>query len=34
VVTTRDLPKMFNRATAAAVTLFVGAVLSFVGRRR
>jgi formate dehydrogenase iron-sulfur subunit len=34
VVTTRDLPQMFNRATAAAAALFVGAVLSFVGRRR
>ncbi|HEX5535399.1 MAG TPA: 4Fe-4S dicluster domain-containing protein [Actinomycetales bacterium] len=34
VVTTRDLPRMFNRATAAAVTLFAGAVLSFLGRRR
>jgi formate dehydrogenase iron-sulfur subunit len=34
VVTTRDLPKMFNRATAAAATLMVGALLSFVGRRR
>ena len=34
VVTTRDLPKMFNRATTAAAALFVGAVLSFVGRRR
>jgi formate dehydrogenase iron-sulfur subunit len=34
VVTTRDLPKMFNRATAAAGTLILGAVLSFLGRRR
>jgi formate dehydrogenase iron-sulfur subunit len=34
VVTTRDLPKMFNRATAAAGALMVGAVLAFVGRRR
>jgi formate dehydrogenase iron-sulfur subunit len=33
VVTTRDLPKMFNRATAAAGALFVGAILSFLGRR-
>jgi formate dehydrogenase iron-sulfur subunit len=34
VVTTRDLPKMFNRASAAAGALLVGAVLSFLGRRR
>ena len=34
VVTTRDLPQMFNRATAAAAALLVGAALSFVGRRR
>ncbi|MGH3330281.1 MAG: 4Fe-4S dicluster domain-containing protein [Nocardioidaceae bacterium] len=33
VVTTRDLPKMFNRATAAAAALLAGAVVSFVGRR-
>jgi formate dehydrogenase iron-sulfur subunit len=34
VVTTRDLPQMFNRGTAAAVAMLVGAALSFVGRRR
>ncbi len=34
VVTTRDLPAMFNRASAAALTLLIGAALSFVGRRR
>jgi formate dehydrogenase iron-sulfur subunit len=34
VVTTKDLPRMFNRASAAAVALLAGAVLSFVGRRR
>jgi formate dehydrogenase iron-sulfur subunit len=34
VVTTRDLPQMFNRASAAAATLLLGAALSFVGRRR
>ncbi|HZJ07783.1 MAG TPA: 4Fe-4S dicluster domain-containing protein [Nocardioidaceae bacterium] len=34
VVTTKDLPQMFNRASAAAGALLVGAVLSFVGRRR
>ena len=34
VVTTRDLPQMFNRATTAAVALFVGAAISFLGRRR
>ena len=34
VVTTRDLPQMFNRASAAALTLFAGAALSFLGRRR
>ena len=33
VVTTRDLPHMFNRATAAAVALFAGAAFSFLGRR-
>ncbi|GAB2678944.1 4Fe-4S dicluster domain-containing protein [Thalassiella azotivora] len=33
VVTTRDLPAMFNRATVAAVTLLAGAVVSFLGRR-
>ena len=34
VVTTKDLPQMFNRATTAAVALFAGAVVSFLGRRR
>jgi formate dehydrogenase iron-sulfur subunit len=34
VVTTRDLPQMFRRASAAAVTLLVGAAVSFAGRRR
>jgi formate dehydrogenase iron-sulfur subunit len=34
VVTTRDLPQMFNRASAAAAMLLVGAVASFLGRRR
>lgn len=34
VVTTRDLPHMFNRATTAALTLLAGAALSFLGRRR
>jgi formate dehydrogenase iron-sulfur subunit len=33
VVTTRDLPHMFRRATAAAVTLMVGAAVAFAGRR-
>jgi formate dehydrogenase iron-sulfur subunit len=33
VVTTRDLPKMFHRASAAAGALLLGAVLSFLGRR-
>jgi formate dehydrogenase iron-sulfur subunit len=33
VVTTRDLPHMFNRATTAALALFAGAVISFFGRR-
>ncbi|GAB2759224.1 4Fe-4S dicluster domain-containing protein [Nocardioides pakistanensis] len=33
VVTTRDLPKMFNRATAAALTMLAGAAISFLGRR-
>jgi formate dehydrogenase iron-sulfur subunit len=33
VVTTRDLPAMFNRATAAAVGLLAGAVLAFLGGR-
>jgi formate dehydrogenase iron-sulfur subunit len=34
VVTTKDLPHMFNRATTAAGALLVGAVVSFLGRRR
>jgi formate dehydrogenase iron-sulfur subunit len=34
VVTTRDLPQMVNHAAAAAGLLLVGAVLSFLGRRR
>lgn len=34
VVTTRDLPQMFNRATTAAAAMLVGAALSFLGRRR
>jgi formate dehydrogenase iron-sulfur subunit len=33
VVTTKDLPRMFNRATTAALALFAGAVISFFGRR-
>ena len=33
VVTTKDLPHMFNRATAAAAALLVGAAVSFLGRR-
>jgi formate dehydrogenase iron-sulfur subunit len=33
VVTTKDLPQMFNRASAAAAALLVGAVFSFLGRR-
>jgi formate dehydrogenase iron-sulfur subunit len=33
VVTTKDLPAMFNRATAAAAALLAGAVVSFLGRR-
>jgi formate dehydrogenase iron-sulfur subunit len=33
VVTTKDLPQMFNRATTAGVALLAGAVLAFVGRR-
>ncbi|WP_435747781.1 4Fe-4S dicluster domain-containing protein [Nocardioides sp. SYSU DS0663] len=33
VVTTKDLPAMFNRAGAAAAALLVGAALAFVGRR-
>jgi formate dehydrogenase iron-sulfur subunit len=34
VVTTKELPQMFNRAGAAAVALLAGAALSFVRRRR
>jgi formate dehydrogenase iron-sulfur subunit len=34
VVTTKDLPEMFRRASAAAGALLVGAALAFVGRRR
>ncbi|GAA1633096.1 4Fe-4S dicluster domain-containing protein [Georgenia ruanii] len=33
VVTTRDLPHMFNRATAAAAALLVGAAAAFLGKR-
>jgi len=33
VVPTRDLPRMFNRATAAAGALVVGAALAFLGKR-
>ena len=33
VVTTRDLPQMFNRAGAAALALLAGAAISFLGRR-
>jgi formate dehydrogenase iron-sulfur subunit len=33
VVTTRDLPQMFNRAAAAALALLAGAAVSFLGRR-
>ncbi|WP_121253821.1 4Fe-4S dicluster domain-containing protein [Nocardioides ferulae] len=33
VVTTKDLPQMFRRATTAAVVMFAGAALSFLGRR-
>jgi formate dehydrogenase iron-sulfur subunit len=33
VVTTKDLPHMFNRATTAAAALLVGAAVSFMGRR-
>jgi formate dehydrogenase iron-sulfur subunit len=34
VVTTRDLPHMFNRASAAALALLAGAVFSFLGSRK
>jgi formate dehydrogenase iron-sulfur subunit len=33
VVTTKDLPAMFNRAGVAALTLLAGAAVSFLGRR-
>lgn len=33
VVTTRDLPRMFNRATTAAAALLAGAALAFLGKR-
>jgi formate dehydrogenase iron-sulfur subunit len=33
VVTTKDLPQMFNRAGAAAIALFAGAALSFLRKR-
>ncbi len=33
VVTTRDLPAMFHRASAAAALLLAGAAVSFLGRR-
>ncbi|RYU10068.1 4Fe-4S dicluster domain-containing protein [Nocardioides iriomotensis] len=33
VVTTRDLPHMFRRASAAAAALLVGAAVAFAGRR-
>jgi formate dehydrogenase iron-sulfur subunit len=34
IVTTHDLPAMWKQAGLAAVTLFAGAVVSFLGRRR
>ncbi|MBW9206344.1 4Fe-4S dicluster domain-containing protein [Mumia sp. zg.B53] len=34
VVTTRDLPHMFRRASAAAAVMLAGAAVSFLGRRR
>jgi formate dehydrogenase iron-sulfur subunit len=34
VVTTKDLPQMFNRATTAAAMLLAGAAAAFLGRRR
>jgi formate dehydrogenase iron-sulfur subunit len=34
VVTTKDLPHMFNRASTAAVALLAGAAVAFLGRRR
>jgi formate dehydrogenase iron-sulfur subunit len=33
VVTTKDLPHMFNRAGGAGLALFAGAVVAFLGRR-
>lgn len=33
VVTTKDLPRMFNRAGVAALALLAGAAVSFIGRR-
>jgi formate dehydrogenase iron-sulfur subunit len=33
VVTTKDLPQMFNRASAAAAALLAGAVVSFLRGR-
>ncbi|WP_127130305.1 4Fe-4S dicluster domain-containing protein [Georgenia sp. SYP-B2076] len=33
VVTTRDLPRMFNRATTAAGVLLAGAALAFLGKK-
>ncbi len=33
VVTTKDLPQMFNRATGAALAMLAGAAISFLGRR-
>jgi formate dehydrogenase iron-sulfur subunit len=33
VVTTKDLPQMFNRAGAAALTMLAGAAIAFLGRR-
>ncbi len=33
VVTTRDLPQMFGRATVAGMALLAGAAISFLGRR-
>ena len=34
VVTTKDLPHMFNRASTAAALMLVGAALAFLGRRQ
>ena len=34
VVTTKDLPVMFNRAGAAALALLAGAAISFLGRKK